>query len=92
MVERITSLIVSGEVRPGDKLPAESALMERYRVSRTVVRDAIARLQASGLVETYRGKGTFVLTRPTQTTFAADPARLRTVDDLVELLDFRLEI
>ena len=90
VVERITSLILTGEVRPGDKLPAESALMERYSVSRTVIREAISRLQAAGLVETYRGKGSYVLTRPSESSFAADPALLRTPDDLVELLDFRL--
>ena len=88
--ERITALIVNGDFRLGDRLPSESALMERYAVSRTAIREAISRLQAAGLVETYRGKGTFVLTRPVQTTFTADPAQVRTLDDVVQLIDFRL--
>ena len=90
VVARIQEQIVVGEVRPGDKLPAESALMQVFSVSRTVIRDAISRLQAAGLVETYRGKGTFVLTRPSEESFTADPRRIRTVEDTVELLDFRL--
>ena len=90
VVARITSLIVGGQFRPGDKLPAESALMERYGVSRTVIREALLRLQASGLVETHRGRGSFVLTMPAQATFSTDPAALRTTADLIELLDFRL--
>lgn len=87
--ERITALIVNGDFRLGDRLPSESALMERYAVSRTAIREAISRLQAAGLVETYRGKGTFVLTRPVQTTFTP-PARVRTLDDVLQLIDFRL--
>ncbi|MGY4859329.1 FadR/GntR family transcriptional regulator [Cryobacterium sp. AP23] len=90
--DRLTALIVNGSVRPGDKLPTESALMERYGVSRTVVREAISRLQVAGLVETYRGKGSFVLTRPAQSPFTADPGELHTAGDVVALLDFRLGI
>ena len=45
----------------GDKLPTEAAIMAEFDVSRTVVREAISKLQASGLVETRHGIGTFVL-------------------------------
>jgi GntR family transcriptional repressor for pyruvate dehydrogenase complex len=92
VADRLTALIVNGHVRPGDKLPAESALMDRYGVSRTVIREAVSRLQVAGLVETYRGKGSFVLTRPAQSPFTADPGELRTADDVIALLDFRLGI
>lgn len=92
VVDAITARIVAGEIRPGDKLPTESALMEELTVSRTVAREAISRLQAVGLVETYRGRGSFVLTRPSEEMFSADPSRLRTGEDVSELLDFRLGI
>jgi GntR family transcriptional repressor for pyruvate dehydrogenase complex len=92
VADRLTALIVNGDVRPGDKLPAESALMDRYGVSRTVIREAVSRLQVAGLVETYRGKGSFVLTRPARSPFTADPGELRTPDDVIALLDFRLGI
>jgi GntR family transcriptional repressor for pyruvate dehydrogenase complex len=92
VADRLTALIVDGAVRPGDKLPAESALMDRYGVSRTVVREAVSRLQVAGLVETHRGKGSFVLIRPTVSPFTADPGELRTVDDVLALIDFRLGV
>jgi GntR family transcriptional regulator, transcriptional repressor for pyruvate dehydrogenase complex len=90
VVEQIRSSIVDGGIGPGDKLPAESALMEQFAVSRTVIREAISRLQAAGLVETYRGKGTYVLTRPSEESFTAGPEQIRTPEDRLQLLDFRL--
>ena len=49
--------IVDGVIQPGDKLPSENSLMGEFGVSRTVVRSALTRLQAEGLVETERGLG-----------------------------------
>ena len=56
--------IVDGVIQPGDKLPSENALIGEFGVSRTVVRSALTRLQAEGLVETERGRGSFALTPP----------------------------
>lgn len=53
--------IRQGLLREGDKLPTESELVRNYDVSRTVVREALSKLQAAGLVETRHGIGTFVL-------------------------------
>ena len=53
--------IRDGHLQPGDKLPTEAEIMARFSVSRTVVREALSRLQASGLVDTRHGIGTFVL-------------------------------
>src|SRR3990167_2670163 len=61
IVEALGGDIRESRLRPGDKLPTESELMGRFDVSRTVVREAISRLQASGLVETRHGIGTFVV-------------------------------
>lgn len=61
VVEVITGAIQSGLLKPGDKLPTESAIMAQHEVSRTVVREAISHLQANGLVETRHGIGTFVI-------------------------------
>jgi GntR family transcriptional regulator, transcriptional repressor for pyruvate dehydrogenase complex len=86
---RIRDRIVGGDVGPGDKLPSESELREEFGVSRTVIREAISRLQAAGLVETYHGKGTFVLVRPSDEPFSPDAHRIRTAQDRVELLELR---
>jgi len=61
--DAVRSDILSGALRPGDRLPSESALIERFGVSRITVRQAIGELQTSGLVQTVNGKGSFV-TRP----------------------------
>ena len=54
--------IVSGRLPPGDRL-TEAAVMERTGVSRTPVREGLRRLEAEGLVITYRGRGAFVAYR-----------------------------
>ena len=90
IVERIRDAIVDGAVQPGQKLPSESALVQEYSVSRTVVREAISRLAAAGLVETYRGRGSYVLTRPTPEEFHLATASVTTLAERLELLDFRI--
>ena len=55
--------IQSGVYRPGDRLPSESQLMERFRVSQPTVRAAVGVLRAEGLVESIHGRGTFVRER-----------------------------
>ena len=57
----IETQIVNGEIRIGDQLPIEKELASRYRVSRTVVREAMKALKEKGWVETFVGKGTFVI-------------------------------
>ena len=61
LVEALGDRIREGRLATGDKLPTESEIMAEFGVSRTVVREAISKLQASGLVETRHGIGTFVL-------------------------------
>jgi GntR family transcriptional regulator, sialic acid-inducible nan operon repressor len=51
VVRALEARITSGELRDGAHLPAERELMDTYRMSRTVVREAIARLASRGLVE-----------------------------------------
>jgi len=58
VVARLSSLIGTGALAPGEKLPPESEIVKQQGVSRTVVREAISRLQASGLVTTRHGIGT----------------------------------
>lgn len=63
IVTTLTQRILLGQMAPGEKLPSESAIVGEYGVSRTVVREALSKLQAAGLVETRHGVGTFVLAR-----------------------------
>lgn len=67
--------IESGEITPGNQLPTELELRDRYSASRNTVRDAIKLLATRGLVESRPGQGTFAvqLIAPVVTTLSADP-------------------
>jgi GntR family transcriptional repressor for pyruvate dehydrogenase complex len=56
--------IVSGHYAVGDRLPTEMEISEAWGVSRPVVREALLRLRADGLVVSHQGLGTFVSTQP----------------------------
>jgi GntR family transcriptional regulator len=67
--------IQSGAVGPGDQLPTELELRDKYSASRNTIRDAVKWLATRGLVETRPGQGTFAAQRiqPFVTTLSADP-------------------
>ncbi|MFV0452801.1 MAG: GntR family transcriptional regulator [Propioniciclava sp.] len=60
IIAQVTEEIRSGPLRPGDRLPPERALADRFQVSRVTIRRALADLAASGLVDSQQGRGTFV--------------------------------
>lgn len=60
IVEQIQQQIVSGQLKPGDQIPAERELADQFGVSRTAVREAIKSLTEKGLIEVFVGRGTFV--------------------------------
>ena len=60
IVAQIEERILKGDLRPGDKLPAERELAEQFGVSRTAIREAMKALTQRGLVEIQPGRGTFV--------------------------------
>lgn len=91
LVHALLEQIQQGVVRPGTKLPAESALCEQYGVSRTVVREAITQLQAAGIVRTHQGKGSFVLAPPDGREFHVDGAAGGLAGALA-LLEFRTAV
>ncbi len=63
IVEQIEQQIVKGELRVGDRLPAERDLAGQFGVSRTAVREAVKALRQKGLVEIAPGRGTFIADR-----------------------------
>src|ERR1700761_4840012 len=66
IVQQIEQSIVKGDLKPGDQLPAERELAQRFGVSRTAVREAVKALREKGLVEAYSGRGTFITDGTTQ--------------------------
>ncbi|MGE8407940.1 MAG: FadR/GntR family transcriptional regulator [Pseudomonas sp.] len=92
LVAVLTERIRSGQLKRGDKLPTESQIMAEEGVSRTVVREAISRLQAAGQVETRHGIGTFVLDQPTSSGFRIDPATIVTLREVLAVLELRIAL
>ena len=60
IVQQVEESILKGQLKPGQQLPAERDLAQRFGVSRTAVREAVKALSEKGLVEAYSGRGTFV--------------------------------
>ncbi len=92
VVRDLAARIDSGELAPGARLPPERELMERYGVSRTVVREATSSLRASGRVATHQGRGAFVLSAPAAFRFTIDPAEINTLRDVLQVMDIRVAL
>ena len=92
LVEGIGARIRDRKLKPGDKLPTEAEIMREWGVSRTVVREALSKLQAGALVETRHGVGTFVLEPPAPSGFRIDPAEIETAVDILAVLELRISL
>lgn len=62
VVEKIKEGLLSEEIKPGDFLPSETELSERFGVGKSSVREAIKMLEALGVVEICKGTGSRVRT------------------------------
>jgi len=92
VVESLGERIREGRLAPGDKLPTEAAVMAEFGVSRTVVREALSKLQAAGMVETRHGIGTFVVGVGDASVFRIEPQQLATLRDVIAVLELRIGV
>ena len=93
VMESLAASIREGIIKPGEKLPTESEILARFDVSRTVVREAISRLQANRLVETRHGVGTFALAAPQDNgNFRVADVDFAIVADVIALLELRISL
>ncbi len=60
LIEEIKKQIVRGELKAGDKLPSQRKLARRIDVNPNTVQRAYREMEQRGLVETRRGRGTFI--------------------------------
>ncbi len=60
LIEMIRKDIETGVLKPGDIIPSERELSEKYQISRPTVRQAIKELAYEGLLNREKGRGTFV--------------------------------
>lgn len=60
IIDQLKQLIISGQLKPGDRLPSERALSERFGVGRSYIREALLKLEFYGLLRTNPQSGTYV--------------------------------
>lgn len=89
---RLNAMIESGAMLPGTKLPPESEIVRREGVSRTVVREAMSKLQASGVIETRHGVGSFVCERSVGEPLGLKRRSVNTAADVLAVLEVRIGI
>ncbi|MEU6954469.1 GntR family transcriptional regulator [Streptomyces sp. NPDC045714] len=61
VLDALAAEIKAGKIRPGEKIPSEADLVQRFGVARMTARRAVGVLRERGLVRTEWGKGTFVI-------------------------------
>jgi len=92
IVDQIQQQILAGELQPGDQIPAERDLADRFGVSRTAVREAIKSLTEKGLIEVFVGRGTFVTNLSPDRVVESMTLLLRNERDNVECLEEAREL
>jgi len=87
--EILRSKIGTGDFKPGERLPSEATLAESFGVSRTVIREALARLKSDGLLETRQGRGAIVSENRQRSAFRFESKIEGDVADLEHLFELR---
>jgi DNA-binding FadR family transcriptional regulator len=90
LYEQILEQIVVGKLPEGSRLPSESQLCAAFGVSRPVVREALSRLQADGVVVSRHGSGSFVQRRPNQDLLRLAP--IGSIADLMRCFEVRIAL
>jgi GntR family transcriptional repressor for pyruvate dehydrogenase complex len=90
LYERILAQITAGHLQEGQRLPAETALARDFKVSRPVVREALSRLRADGIVTSLRGSGSYVRKKPSHAFLSLAP--IGSVAELMRCFEFRIAL
>lgn len=85
--DKLLALIQKDQLAAGERLPSEHALVERFSVSRPVLRQALARLSAEGFVQARRGSGHYVTETPRVKNIDYGP--IQGIPDIRSFLEFR---
>jgi len=92
VVRMIADRIKGGDYPRGSKLPTEKALIDELGVSRTVVREAIANLRASGHVSIHHGIGVFVREDAGIMPFRLTDENMMRIESVLKGLELRIGI
>jgi GntR family transcriptional regulator, transcriptional repressor for pyruvate dehydrogenase complex len=90
LVDALKERIRTGEYSVGSQLPTEARIIAEFGVSRTVVRDAITRLQTEGMVTTKHGIGSFVENQSPDLGFRVKSAQLQSLREVISVLELRI--
>ena len=92
VVAELEQEILDGRLTPGERLPSEEKLCERFNASRTVIREAIQQLRGRGLLRTLKGSGSYIADPSLESVGSALEAysTLTGEDSFLELIDFRI--
>jgi GntR family transcriptional repressor for pyruvate dehydrogenase complex len=89
---KMEARIRSGELVPGTRLPTQKEIADSEKVSRTVVREAMARLTAHGLTVSRQGSGVYVADTALYRAFQITAEELNELADVIKLLEIRLGV
>ena len=90
VAEQLLDKIRADHLAAGARLPSEQAMARHFGVSRTVIREAIARLKVDGLLETRKGSGAFVRDPgPLQVVEGGDRSTEESIQSLLNLIEVR---
>jgi DNA-binding FadR family transcriptional regulator len=92
LFDLIANDIREGVFPVGSQLPIEPDLCVRYGVSRTVLREAVARLKADGFIDAQQGRGSFVLGHSLRTPFRFEALNSGSYASIAQLAELRLGV
>ena len=93
VLEQIKGNIISGEWKPGQKIPGEMELTQMFGVSRVSIRQALHQLAGMGVLDIRQGEGTFVATDIPHQYFDSLLSMIMVTDhDILEVLEMRMII
>ncbi len=90
LYEQILEQIVSGKLEKGSRLPSEAELCRLFQVSRPIVREALSRLQADGLVRSRQGSGSYIEQQPSRAFLKLAPPG--SIADVLRCYEVRISL
>jgi Transcriptional regulators len=92
LAQKLRQEIAAGRMRPGERLPTEQQISERFGVSRPTVREAIGRLKHDGLVVTRQGAGAFIAEPGAATAFRLDVEDFTNRDEIRNIVELLMAV
>lgn len=90
--EALRRNVMNGDWPVGSMLPSEVVLSQKMNVSRSVIREAVSRLKAEGLLASQQGRGAFVASNRPRMGFAINERDVDSRRKLTQILELRLGI